>query len=351
VEQWGASSIGAFFTRSAEWAISLKGPTVVLLTDGRTFVAGLIDPEPLVVRPGHIWSEVIFTPTDGVPIAVDGIPNSRAQEMLVQVGRERNKQLAIVEFRHKCKRFDTLIEPIVQWWRGMTNEIETYKSAHWWLPQELVDRWQTDRSKVLQDNAELTRLLGDAEVMKYVQTKGHEVKSALEWRVKDIPSYIAALNEEHLKCELIDCTHFLDNVEKSPLTKEQARSVICFDNRVMTVAAAGSGKTSTMVAKAGYALYRRITTADKILMLAFNGKAAKELQHRADERLKKIGIEPGTIKAQTFHAFGFGVIGRATGKKPSLASWVEKKKELEKLAELIDGLKDRDEHLDPVGPF
>ena len=96
VEQWGASSISAFFTRSAEWAISLKGPTVVLLTDGRTFVAGLIDPEPLVVRPGHIWSKVIFTPTDGGPIAVDVIPNSRAQEMLVQVGRERKPRQRLI---------------------------------------------------------------------------------------------------------------------------------------------------------------------------------------------------------------------------------------------------------------
>ena len=42
---------------------------------------------------------------------------------------------------------------------------------------------------------------------------------------------------------------FLDRVESRPLTEEQARAVICFDNRVQVVAAAGSGKTSTMVAR------------------------------------------------------------------------------------------------------
>ena len=38
--------------------------------------------------------------------------------------------------------------------------------------------------------------------------------------------------------------------------REQARAVVCFDNRVQVVASAGSGKTSTMVAKAAYALHR-----------------------------------------------------------------------------------------------
>jgi len=42
----------------------------------------------------------------------------------------------------------------------------------------------------------------------------------------------------------------------------------------VVIAAAGSGKTSTMVAKAAYAIERRVVPPTEILMLAFNNEAA-----------------------------------------------------------------------------
>jgi DNA helicase-4 len=80
--------------------------------------------------------------------------------------------------------------------------------------------------------------------------------------------------------------------------------VACFDNRVLVIASAGSGKTSTMVAKAGYALHRGLVDADRILLLAFNADAAKELQGRILERLAPMGFPAERIVARTFHAFG-----------------------------------------------
>lgn len=119
---------------------------------------------------------------------------------------------------------------------------------------------------------------------------------------------------------------FFDTVEKNPLTAEQVHACICMDDNVMVVAAAGSGKTSTMVAKAGYVLGEGLADADQILMLAFNAAAAKELGERVAERLKDVpGIEG--ISSHTFHAFGLTVIGAATGQKPRLAPWVDKGEE------------------------
>jgi DNA helicase-4 len=48
---------------------------------------------------------------------------------------------------------------------------------------------------------------------------------------------------------------FFDTVEKNPLTDDQMDGCICMDDAVQIVAAAGSGKTSTMVARVGYALH------------------------------------------------------------------------------------------------
>jgi DNA helicase-4 len=62
-----------------------------------------------------------------------------------------------------------------------------------------------------------------------------------------------AINEEILYKELTSQKQFLESIESKPLSLEQGTAVITFDNRVLLVAAAGSGKTSVMVARAAYA--------------------------------------------------------------------------------------------------
>lgn len=130
---------------------------------------------------------------------------------------------------------------------------------------------------------------------------------------------------------------FFDTVEKNPLTAEQIDACICMDDNVMVVAAAGSGKTSTMVAKAGYVISEGLAQPNEILMLAFNSAAAKELGERVTKRLAGIpGVED--ISAQTFHAFGLTVIGAATGQKPRLAPWVDKGEEGKVMGEIANHL-------------
>jgi DNA helicase-4 len=66
-----------------------------------------------------------------------------------------------------------------------------------------------------------------------------------------LESVVADTNEQITVRELSSRRPFFDTIEKTPLTDEQARAVVCFDNRVQVRAAAGSGKTSVMVAAAG----------------------------------------------------------------------------------------------------
>ena len=80
--------------------------------------------------------------------------------------------------------------------------------------------------------------------------------------------------------------------------------MITFDNRVQVVAAAGSGKTSVMVARAAYAVHRGFVAPQRILLLAFNKAAADELQQRVQQRLASAGIDAENIRAATFHSFG-----------------------------------------------
>ena len=56
----------------------------------------------------------------------------------------------------------------------------------------------------------------------------------------------------HQRRELRRFKNFFDTVERQPLTELQRRSVILDERRNLVVAGAGTGKTSVIVAKAGY---------------------------------------------------------------------------------------------------
>lgn len=60
---------------------------------------------------------------------------------------------------------------------------------------------------------------------------------------------VRTANEQIVTDELAYRRDFFDRVESRPLTEEQARSVVTFDTRLRVIAAAGSGKTSVMVAR------------------------------------------------------------------------------------------------------
>ncbi len=90
------------------------------------------------------------------------------------------------------------------------------------------------------------------------------------------------------------------------------------DNRVQVVAAAGSGKTSVMVARAAYAIRHGVVEPQNVLLLAFNRAAAEELQARVEDRLSAAGVDAAGLKANTFHAFGLAV--HRQGDRPQAAA-------------------------------
>lgn len=134
---------------------------------------------------------------------------------------------------------------------------------------------------------------------------------------------------------------FFDTIERNPLTDEQMSCCICMDDAVQIVAAAGSGKTSTIVARVGYALKERLVQPEQILILAFNVSVKKELEARLKERLSDIA-NVDRINVKTFNAFGLEVIGKTTGRKPRMAEWVVNDNGLRAISEIVDDLRQND---------
>ena len=126
--------------------------------------------------------------------------------------------------------------------------------------------------------------------------------------------------------ELERSREFLDRVEARPLTDEQRRAVVVDEGRNLVIAAAGSGKTSVIVAKAGWLLHRGYRRSSELLLLAFARDAQGEMEQRVRKRL---GEEMARgIAVRTFHSLGMSIIGDAEGKRPTLAKVAEDEKAL-----------------------
>ncbi|MXW38300.1 MAG: AAA family ATPase [Acidobacteria bacterium] len=124
-------------------------------------------------------------------------------------------------------------------------------------------------------------------------------------------------NQTFLAGELERSRSFLDRVETRPLTEEQRRAVCVDDDRNLVVAGAGSGKTSVMLAKAGWIVERGDRRPKDLLLLAFARNARDELAQRIEQRLGARAA--AAMNVQTFHSLGLSIIGEADGRRPAVA--------------------------------
>ncbi len=114
-------------------------------------------------------------------------------------------------------------------------------------------------------------------------------------------------------CESQKYKHLFDAVESNPLTDRQREACVIDDNNLV-LAGAGTGKTSTMVGKAGYLIESGKTKPEELLLLAFGNKAAEELQERIIKKLNNPDIQ-----ASTFHSIGKYIISQVEGESPSVS--------------------------------
>ena len=217
------------------------------------------------------------------------------------------------------------------WSMKLQKVLTQHRKQQRWIPQEVID--DLIESKPNFSNQRTIERLGLLTLLNEQEVQ------AINDLNQNLNSMFDAINQEILYAELTSQKQFLESIESKPLSLEQGTAVITFDNRVLLVAAAGSGKTSVMVARAAYATMKNFIDPSKILLLAFNKAAAEELQERVKNRFESAKIDSTGIKASTFHAFGLDVIGRALNERPAVAPWVEKGRDFEEIAEIVKELK------------
>lgn len=151
------------------------------------------------------------------------------------------------------------------------------------------------------------KLLKDVELI--VEIASENLKFIDEW------------NERFINAEKVRHKHFFDTVESTPLTDEQVIASLVMEDNNLVIASAGSGKTSTLIAKTGYAIKKGYTRSDEILILSYNNAVKREIQDRLNLRL---GIAENGITSpdiDTFHGFGNKILKSGNLKK-RLAPWI-----------------------------
>ncbi|WP_272690423.1 DNA helicase IV [Providencia sp. PROV152] len=122
------------------------------------------------------------------------------------------------------------------------------------------------------------------------------------------------INQQWSESILSRYGEFFQHVETSPLNPSQSLAVINGEENILVLAGAGSGKTSVLVARAGWLLLRGLAKPEQILLLAFGRKAAQEMNERIHERLQQEDIE-----AKTFHALALQIIREGSNKSPVIS--------------------------------
>lgn len=392
---WGSTKPGELFTGSKRWQAEVKGDRLSLWVDSQPQVAvHLIQVRSIQVSTGMLWATCHFDFQKGEEKfrrIVDGIPNEQAHQMqravadatadvlasfvasntrsleswldeaMAKLKPEPGKFVGTDEIRAALASVPSPATPGSLSWGyvlGHDQASAARKKGKAWPP------WGTSPEEVLGKRVEAHNQSAFGAALDHWFAAIMPMVGKNSWIPKGTPARIVARypapqwpgktwkqavgedspesslrkifddqNAKYLSLQREARKQFFDTVERNPLTDEQIHACICMDDAVMVVAAAGSGKTSTMVAKTGYALHEGLATPDQILLLAFNRATANEVGERIAEQLRNVP-DVDKVRSNTFHAFGIEVIGKATGKKPSLAPWVDPNKPGEDIREV-----------------
>jgi DNA helicase II / ATP-dependent DNA helicase PcrA len=95
------------------------------------------------------------------------------------------------------------------------------------------------------------------------------------------------------------------------LAPDQREAATAPPGPILVVAPAGSGKTTTLVARIAWLVSTGVDPAS-VAAITFNRRAARELGERLDPALAPLGVAAGVARVRTFHALGLEILRDAS---------------------------------------
>ena len=182
------------------------------------------------------------------------------------------------------------------------------------LEQERLQREAEERERKRKQKE-----AADAILQEFLQTNPYIAISDWEQVKKQIlevcpfyeldPNFVPQHNREFREQQKIEHKEYFDTLFTYPLDDQQREAIVTLGENVLVVAAAGSGKTATIVAKTHYLVNKMHVDPRNILVVTYTRKAAEELQTR-------VGV--AGVECSTFHKHAIDTIARIEGEKPTI---------------------------------
>ena len=287
-------------------AITIHADALQLEHRSRPSKISLGNVESAKIKIGWIWSKVHLN-YDGKETVVSGLSLDDSQSFVQVLETTR-----------------------VQWWRRtLESLIDDLRSIH----DELIQLADPPAYLTRSTFAELRNRAKSA-AGQFTDHWPDSLSDAPEIQIlKSIQDFLTnpegfrtKANDIFVVNELRRSQALFDRIEKRPLTEEQRKAVVVNDDRNLVIAAAGSGKTSVIAAKAGWLLHRNYRRPTELLLLAFARDARKEMEERIQNRLGDDLARDITVS--TFHSLGLAIIGQAEGRRPAIAKAAEDERNL-----------------------
>lgn len=246
-------------------------------------------------RRGLVWGELEFVLPDDKVVRLHGtewVDTQRFHHLLRSRWQQWSEEMSAIAA-------DVLNQQLA--------EIASVSARGKWLTRAAV---ADIRQKIIHSLQALPVPVSRLETFENCREAWGECRAWLE----DVESSRLRHNQAFTDAMLSQYGDFFDAVESSPLNDAQARAVVNGERSLLVLAGAGSGKTSVLVARAGWLLARGEAAADQILLLAFGRQAAQEMDDRIRERL-----HTDEISAKTFHALALHIIQQGSKKVPAIS--------------------------------
>lgn len=134
----------------------------------------------------------------------------------------------------------------------------------------------------------------------------------LPW-LGDNDAWVDEHNKKWIEKESNKWGSWFDSFESSPLNPSQREAVLINQDHNLVLAGAGSGKTSVLVARAGYLIASQKALPEEILMLAFGRMASEEMNARMRAKVSD------RVKVATFHSLGTEIIRQVEHERPNVS--------------------------------
>jgi len=253
----------------------------------------------IVIDAGWFWDTLIITQVDGQCVRFGGVSKNQTKKLHSELNH------SIRSYLHNFyQQFERALFQATQ-------EAKLLFSGQHYIRYAIADQW-------LKQYQHLTLGLNRKDKSDYlklnVTTDFQQVYPLLERGHHQIER----LNQAFIDRQINSFKAFFDQVESNPLTEQQRKACVIDEQHNLVLAGAGTGKTSTMIGRAGYLIKAGLARPEQLLLLAYARKAAKEM----DERIhNKLAIDNLTVK--TFHSLGKYIITQVEGCVPEINKMAE----------------------------